>query len=103
MNEEWQEEYIPQPAETSPMEPQNIVTTSSGLDVQILTPSMQEQEVPVLECIELAKQKWLADNPGSTELGWELVSDFERDEYLEEQMSKAGYTKSIVNGFAHYE
>lgn len=102
MSEEWPD-GIPESATTTPMEPQNIITTSSGLDVQILTPDRQDEEVPVLECIELAKQKWLADNPGSSEFGWDLISDFERDEYLEEQMRNAGYTKSIVNGFAHYE
>lgn len=80
----------------------NLVTMASGLQVQPLTDG-DENENSVLECIELAKQAWLSDNPGSTELGWELISDLERDEYLEEQMRNAGYTKSIVNGYAHYE
>ena len=80
----------------------NLVTMPSGVEVQPLTPD-DENESSVLECIELAKQAWLADNPSSTELGWELISDLERDEYLEEQMRNAGYTKSVVNGYTHYE
>jgi len=80
----------------------NLVTMPSGVEVQPLTPG-DEHENSVLECIELAKQAWLADNPSSTELGWELISDLERDEYLEEQMRNAGYTKSVVNGYTHYE
>lgn len=77
-------------------------TMPSGVEVQPLTPE-DENENTVLECIELAKQAWLADNPNSTEFGWELIADSERDEYLEEQMRNAGYTKSIVNGYIHYE
>ena len=94
------------PEPTTPMVPGNIITMSSGIQVQTLTPdyeTVDPGEPTVLECIEKAKLKWLEDNPGLTSSSWEMISDNERDTYLEEQMRNAGFTKSIVNGFVHYD
>ncbi|MEL0101794.1 MAG: hypothetical protein VW862_08865 [Euryarchaeota archaeon] len=66
------------------------VTMPSGVEVQPLTPD-DENENSMLECIELAKQAWLSDNPGSTELGWELISNLERDSYVFKEFRDAGY------------
>mgnify|MGYP001026028354 FL=1 len=93
------------PEPTTPMEPGNIITMPSGIDVQLLTPdyeTVDPGEPTVLECMEKAKLAWLADNPGLTVSSWEMISDYERDTYLEEQMSNAGFTKTMVNGYAHY-
>ncbi len=99
-------ENLPTPEPTTPMEPSNIITMSSGIDVHILTPdyeTVDPTEPTVLECMEKAKLAWLGDNPGLTSSSWEMISDHERDTYLEEQMSNAGFTKTMVNGYAHYE
>lgn len=99
-------ENVPTPEPTTPMEPSNIITMSSGIDVHILTPdyeTVDPTEPTVLECMEKAKLAWLGDNPGLTSSSWEMISDNERNTYLDEQMSNAGFTKTMVNGYAHYE
>jgi len=81
----------------------NLVTMPSGIEVQPLSDN-DPSENTVLECLEKAKQQWLSENPGSTEMGWELISDLERDTYVEQQMVDAGFTKSFLpSGHVNWE
>lgn len=57
----------------------------------------------IAECYDKAKEAWLKDHPDLSELAWELISDRERDEYFYEEMQRAGFKKSIVNGMLHFE
>ena len=58
----------------------------------------------IAECYEKAKEAWLADHPGSTDLGWELTSDNERDQYFYEEMQRAGFTMSTMNnGYIRFD
>ena len=46
----------------------------------------------------------LKKKPGSTEMGWDLISDLERDTYVEQQMVDAGFTKSFLpSGHVNWE
>jgi hypothetical protein len=67
-------------------------------DWETVDPSEQH----TLHALEDAKEAWLAENPGLSSLSWELVSDAERDQYVDQAMSNKGFTKTMVNGYVHW-
>jgi hypothetical protein len=67
-------------------------------DWETVDPSEQH----TLHALEDAKEAWLAENPGLSALSWELVSDAERDQYVDQAMSNKGFTKTMVNGYVHW-
>ncbi|MGY8865012.1 MAG: hypothetical protein ACKVJK_05200 [Methylophagaceae bacterium] len=73
--------------------------------IQPLTPdweTVDPMEQGNLHAQADAKEAWLAENPGLTSFSWELVSDAERDQYMEQAMRDRGFTKTIVNGYVHW-
>jgi hypothetical protein len=73
--------------------------------IQPLTPdweTVDPMEQGNLHAQADAKEAWLAEHPGLTSFSWELVSDAERDQYMEQAMRDRGFTKTIVNGYVHW-
>jgi hypothetical protein len=60
-------------------------------------------EPTIIDLIDVAKERWLEDNPTQTEFAWQLIPQRERDQYCFTTFEDHGYIKTYVNGYPSFD